>query len=264
MRSLCCRASMPGRNRWHCSAKRDCKNSQKPNVEDWLHAATRTMKPSPDSPIELDTCSAKSKEKRAMRARTDPATSGGETRADRLHNNFNSKVGGRGAILFGAVLFASVAVGLHGAQGQTQPSAPETLKPPAGERLRAHAHASGQQIYTCDGSKWILSGPDAKLFDKAGQKVGSHFAGPTWQWSDGSRVTGRPIASADLDPESIPWLLLTATGHTGDGVMKNVSSIQRLQTKGGKAPAKGCELSHIGEQARISYAADYYFYASQE
>ena len=195
-----------------------------------------------------------------MRARTDPATSGGETRADRLHNNFNSKVGGRGMILFGAVAFAAVAVGLHSAQGQTQPSAPETLKPPAGEHLRAHAHASRQQIYTCDGSKWILSGPDAKLFDEAGQKVGSHFAGPTWQWSDGSRVTGRPIASAAPDPESIPWLLLTATGHTGDGVMKNVSSIQRLQTKGGKAPTNGCEASHRGEQARSSYTADYYFY----
>ena len=173
----------------------------------------------------------------------------------------NSKVFRRGAILFGAVVFAAVAVGLHSAEGQTQPSAPETLKPPAGELLRAHAHASGQQIYICEGSKWILSGPDAKLFDEAGQKVGAHFAGPTWQWSDGSRVTGRPIASATPDQESIPWLLLTATGHTGDGLMKNVSSIQRLQTKGGKAPASGCEASHKGEQARISYSADYFFYS---
>jgi hypothetical protein len=175
-------------------------------------------------------------------------------------HKFNTKVGGRGAILFGAVVFAAIAVGLHTAQGQTQPSAPETLRPPAGEYLRAHAHASGQQFYTCDGSKWILRGPDAKLFDAAGQKVGAHFAGPTWQWSDGSRVTGRPIASSTPDPVSIPWLLLTATGHTGDGVMKNVSSIQRLHTKGGKAPANGCEASHRGEQTRIPYTADYYFY----
>jgi hypothetical protein len=180
---------------------------------------------------------------------------------DLMRNCFISKVGARRAILFGAVVFAAVVVGLPGAEGQTQPSAPDTLKPPAGEHLQAHAHASGQQIYTCDGSKWILSGPDAKLFDQAGQKVGSHFAGPTWQWSDGSRVTGKPIASATPDPESIPWLLLTATGHTGDGVMKNVANIQRLQTKGGKAPANGCEESHKGAQARVSYTADYYFYA---
>jgi hypothetical protein len=196
-----------------------------------------------------------------MRTRTKPATTGQETRADSPYTNFNTWRGGRGAMLLGAVvLFATVSVVFHTAQGQTQASAPESLKPPAGQYLRAHAHASGQQIYTCDGSEWILSGPDAKLFDEAGQKVGSHFAGPTWQWSDGSRVTGRPIASATLDPESIPWLLLTATGHAGDGVMKNVSSIQRLRTKGGKAPTNGCQASRRGEQARIPYTADYYFY----
>jgi Protein of unknown function (DUF3455) len=161
-----------------------------------------------------------------------------------------------------AVVFAAVAVGSHNAHGQTLPLAPKNLKPPAGEYLRAHARASGQQIYVCDGSKWILSGPDAILFDEAGQKVGSHFAfaGPTWQWSDGSQVSGKPVASATPDPDSIPWLLLTATDHKGGGVMKNVSSIQRLQTKGGKAPANGCGASRKGEQAQISYTADYYFY----
>jgi Protein of unknown function (DUF3455) len=176
----------------------------------------------------------------------------------------NSKVGGGVPILFSAVVFAAVVVGLCSAQVETQPSAPENLKPPAGEHLRAHARASGQQIYVCDGSKWVLSGPDAKLFDRAGRTVGSHFAGPTWQWSDGSEVTGRPIASATPDSESIPWLLLTATGHSGDGVLKNVSSIQRLQTNGGKAPTKGCDRSHLGQQARISYTADYFFYTHQQ
>jgi hypothetical protein len=176
----------------------------------------------------------------------------------------NSKVVGRRAILFGAVVFAAVAIDFHRAQGQTQPSTPESLRPPAGEHLRAHAHASGKQIYVCDGSKWILSGPDAKLFDEAGQGVGSHFVGPTWQWSDSSQGTGRTIASATPDPDSIPWLLLIATGHSGDGVMRNVVSIQRLQTKGGKAPATGCAASHRGEQARIPYTADYYFYMREE
>jgi len=176
---------------------------------------------------------------------------------------FKRKFGGRRAILFGSVVFAAVAVGLHSVQGQTQPPVPEALKPPAGEQLRVQAHASGQQIYVCDGSKWILRGPDAKLFDEAGRKVGSHFIGPTWQWSDGSEVTGKAIASATPDPESIPWLLLTATNHAGDGVMKNVSSIQRLQTKGGKAPAQACDASHRGEQARSSYTADYFFYTPQ-
>ena len=163
--------------------------------------------------------------------------------------------------ILAATVFAVVAAGSQNARGQILPPVMENLKPPAGEILRAHAHASGQQIYTCDGSKWVLKAPDAKLFDEAGHEVGSHFAGPTWRWSDGSQVTGKPIANVASDPESIPWLLLTATGHTGDGVLKNVSSIQRLQTKGGKAPATGCDASHKGDEARISYTADYYFYA---
>ena len=144
---------------------------------------------------------------------------------------------------------------------QVPPSVPDELKPPPGEELVVHALASGDQIYTCDGSKWTLSGPDAKLSDEAGRETGSHFAGPTWQWSDGSRVTGKPVANATPDPESIPWLLLTATGHEGNGVMKTVSSIQRLHTKGGKAPTSGCSASRKDDKVRIHYTADYYFYA---
>jgi hypothetical protein len=154
-----------------------------------------------------------------------------------------------------------IVVGLHGAAEQLPRDVPEELKPPAGEELVLRAMASGDQIYTCDGSKWTLSGPDAKLSDEAGREVGSHFSGPTWRWSDGSRVTGKPVANATPNPESIPWLLLKATGHEGDGAMKNVSSIQRLHTKGGKAPASGCTASRKEEKMRIHYTADYYFYA---
>ena len=66
-------------------------------------------------------------------------------------------------------------------------------------------------------------------------------------------------ANATPDPESIPWLLLTAKDHVGDGVMKMVSSIQRLSTHGGKAPTGGCDSSHKGEQTRSHYTAVYYF-----
>jgi hypothetical protein len=176
-----------------------------------------------------------------------------------------SSVGGRRAILIRtAVVFAVVTLGVPIAQGQTQPSVPENLKPSADQQLRAHARASGRQIYSCDGSKWTLIGPDAKLYDDAGHELGIHFAGPTWQWSDGSRVTAKPIANATPDPESIPWLLLTATSHTGYGAMMDISSIQRLQTKGGKAPAGGCGAANNGAKASISYTATYYFYAPHQ
>ena len=144
--------------------------------------------------------------------------------------------------------------------GQTLPSGPANLKPPAGEALARQVRATGDQIYTCDGSNWTLLRPDAKLLDESGKQVGVHFAGPTWEWSDGSRVVGRPVANATPDPDSIPWLLLTAIAHEGQGVMNNVSSIQRFSTKGGKAPGAGCDASHKGQEYRSHYTAVYYFY----
>jgi Protein of unknown function (DUF3455) len=156
-------------------------------------------------------------------------------------------------------LAALIVAGLRGS-GQTPPPVPDNLKPAANEKLAQQARAEGDQVYSCDGSKWVLTGPDAKLFDENGKQVGSHFAGPTWEWSDGSRVVGRPVANATPDTESIPWLLLTAADHQGEGVMRQISSIQRLSTKGGKAPATGCDESHKGEKTRAHYTAVYYFY----
>jgi hypothetical protein len=143
---------------------------------------------------------------------------------------------------------------------QSLPAVPNNLKASASETLVEQARAAGDQIYTCDGANWVLTRPDAKLLDESGKQIGSHFAGPTWEWADGSRVIGRPVANATPDPDSIPWLLLTATDHQGDGVLAHVSSIQRLSTKGGKAPAGGCDVAHKGHESRSHYTAEYYFY----
>ena len=114
------------------------------------------------------------------------------------------------------------------------------------ERTRTHP---GNRFTLAMDQNGFSADPMPNLFDEAGRNVGSHFAGPSWRWLDGSQVTGKPISSAAPNPDSIPWLLLTATGHTGNGVLTNISSIQRLQTKGGKAPASGCAPSDKGEQS---------------
>jgi hypothetical protein len=63
-------------------------------------------------------------------------------------------------------------------------------------------------------------------------------------------------------PQAIPWLLLSATGHSGEGILSRVSSIQRIHTEGGAAPeAKYCDGSSSGKEVGVVYAADYYFYA---
>src|SRR6478609_2988917 len=117
------------------------------------------------------------------------------------------------------------------------------------------ARATGFQIYVCR--------PDAELFDEQGKLIGKHFGGPTWQLNDGSQVTGKMAAKADApDPKAIPWLLVTVTGHAGSGKLSGVTSIQRVNTVGGLAPAAQECTAQSGEvEFKSSYSADYYFYA---
>lgn len=150
--------------------------------------------------------------------------------------------------------------------GPSRPDVPEKIQAPAGEQLVLKVHASGSQIYTCqqgtDGKfAWTLKAPEAELRDEQGKIIGSHYAGPTWKHNDGSEIKGKPVARADSpDPDSIPWLLVTVTSHSGSGVLSHVTSIQRVHTKGGQPPASACDASN-NDEAKSSYTADYYFYA---
>lgn len=144
---------------------------------------------------------------------------------------------------------------------------PEKLKAPAGEQLILSAHATGSQIYVCQAGAdqklaWVFKSPQADLHDKDGATIGTHFVGPTWKHRDGSEVTGKVVAREDSsDADSIPWLLLSANGHSGNGVLAHVTTIQRLHTKGGQPPQGGCDPGHLSKEAKQPYSADYYFYA---
>ncbi len=143
---------------------------------------------------------------------------------------------------------------------------PPQIQAPANEQLLLQVHAKGDQVYTCKEGvtqfAWTLKAPDAQLLDKDGKPFGKHFAGPSWEASDGSRVTGKAVANAPSpDADSIPWLLVNIVNHEGTGVLSRATSIQRLNTKGGKAPASGCDAAHAGQEVRVPYSADYLFYA---
>lgn len=153
------------------------------------------------------------------------------------------------------------------AQKIPPPEVPNAIQAPAGEEVVLLAHASGSQIYTChagaDGKfAWTLKAPDAELKDQNGKVIGSHSAGPTWKLNDGSEVTGKPSAHVDSpDSDSIAWLLGSAVGHSGKGLLTTVTTIQRVHTHGGKAPSAGCDEVHRDAETKSSYTADYYFYA---
>ena len=143
---------------------------------------------------------------------------------------------------------------------------PPQLQPPANTQLLLEVHAKGEQVYICQEGvtqfAWALKAPDAQLFDKDGKPFGKHFAGPTWEAADGSRVTGKAVSTVPSpDPDSIPWLLVNVVSHDGNGVLSRATTIQRLNTRGGKASASGCDPAHVGQETRVRYTADYLFYA---
>jgi hypothetical protein len=138
---------------------------------------------------------------------------------------------------------------------------------PAHAPLLVAARADGVQIYACEttekGPDWVFKAPEANLFDAKGRQIGTHFAGPAWKLADGSQVTGAVIAKADAPiPGAIPWLLLEVKTHEGAGRLAAVALIRRADTKGGAAPADGCDAGHLGEQARMRYSATYQFFGA--
>ncbi len=141
------------------------------------------------------------------------------------------------------------------------------LAPAPDQDLAFVLSATGVQKYTCaateTGFAWTFVAPEADLFKRDCQ-VGIHYAGPTWEYQDGSTVVGARVSGASPDPTAIPWLLLAATSHGDErGKMTKVSSIQRLSTTGGLAPTTGCDAAHVGDAADVPYTADYFFYRTK-
>jgi hypothetical protein len=166
------------------------------------------------------------------------------------------------------VSLVALLVGSAIANAGSIPEVPGTLKVPETQVLSLEIQATGVQIYECKASKddsmrfeWVFKAPEAELFDNVGKRIGRHYAGPTWESNDGSKVVGEIKARENSpEPNSIPWLLLSAKSTSGNGVFGHIQSIQRVQTAGGNAPAGGCDQTLVGKEMRVPYKAIYYFY----
>ncbi len=163
------------------------------------------------------------------------------------------------------------------ATAQSAPASQEYVEPatvPAAIALSAgqisvlRVHAFGYQVYQCSmvsgAPAWTLTGPDANLFDGKQNSMGTHFAkagSPSWRLNDGSQISGKKTASAPApDASAIPWLLLTVVSHSGKaGRLTPVTTVQRVNTSGGAAPATGCDATSQGRTTKSPYSADYYF-----
>ena len=185
------------------------------------------------------------------------------------------------------------------AQKVTPPPTPTKITPQAGNTAFLVGHALGTQGYIClptstGGASWTIlaARPEATLFTKVfGQDVQiiTHFLSPdnsadhvaraTWQSSfDTSKVWAARVdgITAGTDAESCPntgaidCLLLAAVGRqegpAGGKFLTKTTFIQRLNTRGGSAPADsaGCTTpTDVGHQLLVPYSADYFFYRAE-
>ena len=137
---------------------------------------------------------------------------------------------------------------------------PDAIAAP-GETVVLTLHAEGAQVYECkagaDGKPaWVFREPIATLLQD-GKTVGRHYAGPNWEHIDGSAVVGKAVGSAPgATPKDIPWLKLEVTSHRGSGILSAVTTVQRINTQGGKLDG-GCDGA--GKFQNAPYSADYVF-----
>jgi len=173
------------------------------------------------------------------------------------------------------------------AQNLTPPSVPDRLHVPEGNELFLIGHAFGTQNYVCaasgSGVAFVLTTPEAVLFDTPARRVVNHFFSPnpveggtiraTWQSTrDSSVFWGKLTAAATslTDPDfvasdAIAWLLLSQAGVLdgpgGSDTLSVATFVQRVNTVGGLAPSIGCNSpADIGKTAFVPYEADYVFY----
>jgi uncharacterized protein DUF3455 len=137
---------------------------------------------------------------------------------------------------------------------------PDAIAAP-GETVVLTVHAEGAQVYECkagaDGKlAWAFREPIATLFVD-GKTVGRHYAGPNWEHIDGSVVTAKAAGNAPgASADDIPWLKLQVTASRGSGVLTGVTTVQRINTRGGKLEG-ACDKAGAFKSA--PYSAEYVF-----
>jgi hypothetical protein len=136
----------------------------------------------------------------------------------------------------------------------------QTLRVDAGNEVAFHAYALGVQVYRWNGTAWVFVEPVANLFADRNYhgQVGTHYAGPTWESNSGSKVVARRLDGCSPNPSAIAWLKLEAVSTEGPGIFNGVTFVQRVNTTNGAAPA--APGTFVGEEVRVPYTAEYYFY----
>jgi hypothetical protein len=167
---------------------------------------------------------------------------------------------------------AGAAILLMTGSAEAAKPVPAALQVPAGYKPVLSAEAKGVQIYKSaadtDGHfKWVFEAPLAQLSDRHGKLALYHYAGPSWESLDGSKIardTAVPVVQgpAAHPATDVPWLLAKVTPDAAPGVLAKVDYVQRLDTHGGQAPAAA--PTRADTRVGVPYTATYVFFAKAE
>jgi hypothetical protein len=161
---------------------------------------------------------------------------------------------------FKIVLALLLLSGLSASASAAEHPLPEAIAAP-GTSAVITLHAEGAQVYECkagaDGKlAWAFREPIATLLAD-GKTAGRHYAGPNWELSDGSAVVGKAAGNVPGETAAdIAWLKLDVASHRGKGTLSDVTTVQRINTKGGKLEG-ACDTA--GTYRSAPYSADYVF-----
>jgi hypothetical protein len=155
---------------------------------------------------------------------------------------------------------AALALGVAISGTALAQSLPAAIDAP-GEKAVLTVYAEGAQVYECKADAagklaWAFREPVATLLQD-GKTVGRHYAGPHWELADGSIVQGKVAGRAPgATPADIPALKLDVSASKGQGGLSGVTTVQRINTKGG-ALEGACDKA--GSFRSVAYSTDYVF-----
>jgi hypothetical protein len=140
------------------------------------------------------------------------------------------------------------------------------LRASAGEAPAFMLSADGVHIYQCRAVDaagrfgWVFTAPDATLYEGT-RSVATLKTPNLWEsLSDRSSVSAVVRSTQAAGGSNLPWALMNAQPLAASGMFADVTSIQRVNTRGGVAPTAGCGPANDGAESRVAFRADYYFY----
>jgi Protein of unknown function (DUF3455) len=145
---------------------------------------------------------------------------------------------------------------------------PEKLQVPERHRVLLTVEAEGVQIYVSKEGKdgkpeWSFKAPLADLSDR-GKKIGYHYAGPSWEALDGSKVVrDKSVEVASVKSpspgEDVPWLRIKVKPDGEQGTMLSKAVyVLRVNTHGGVPPTE--PPARVGTEVGVKYRATYQFH----